>query len=117
MWEPFRRSLEQWVPKYRIIYDRFHILQHASQAADEVRRAEFFGKGGAARDLVRSKRWLLLTSWLSLDRGKRRHLNGLFALNQCTPNCVGSGYGETSRMLLDHLEAILNTAGRRYRWE
>ena len=82
MWEPFRQSLEQWVPECRIIYDKFHILQHASQAVDEVRRAEFFRKGGAARDLVRGKRWLLLTSWLNLDRGKRRQLNALFALNR-----------------------------------
>src|SRR6202041_1576817 len=82
MWEPFRQSLEQWVPECRIIYDKFHILQHASQAVDEVRRAEFFRKGGAARDLVRGKRWLLLTSLLNLDRGKRRQLNTLFALNR-----------------------------------
>jgi hypothetical protein len=39
-------------------------------------------KGGAARDLVRGKRWLLLSSWLNLDRGKRRQLNTLFALNR-----------------------------------
>ena len=82
MWKPFRQSLEQWVPECRIVYDKFHILQHASQAVDEVRRAEFFRKGGAARDLVRGKRWLLLTSWLNLDRGKRRQLNTLFALNR-----------------------------------
>jgi len=47
MWEPFRQSLEQWVPECRIVYDKFHILQHANQAVDEVRRAEFFRKGGA----------------------------------------------------------------------
>ena len=82
MWEPFRQSLEHWVPQCRIVYDKFHILQHAGQAVDEVRRAEFFRKGGAARDLVRGKRWLLLTSWLHLDRGKRRQLNALFALNR-----------------------------------
>jgi len=26
MWEPFRLSIEQWVPDCRIIYDKFHIL-------------------------------------------------------------------------------------------
>jgi transposase len=82
MWEPFRQSLEQWVPKCQIIYDKFHILQHASKAVDEVRRAEFFRKGGPARDLVRGKRWLLLSSWVNLDRSKRRQLNQLFALNR-----------------------------------
>jgi len=82
MWKPFRQSLEEWVPQCQIVYDKFHILQHASRAVDEVRRAEFFRKGGAARDLVRGKRWLLLSSWLHLDRGKRRQLNALFALNR-----------------------------------
>ena len=82
MWEPFRQSLEQWVPQCQIIYDKFHILQHASKAVDEVRRSEFFRKGGAARDIVRGKRWLLLSSWVNLDRSKRRQLNQLFGLNR-----------------------------------
>ena len=34
------------------------------------------------RDLVRGKRWLLLTSGLNLDRGQRRQLNTLFALHR-----------------------------------
>lgn len=49
---------------------------------DEVRRAEFFRKGGAERDIVRGKRWLLLTSWVNLDRSEQRQLNQLFALNR-----------------------------------
>ena len=82
MWKPFRQSLEQWVPQCQIIYDKFHILQHASRAVDEVRRAEFFRKGGRARDIVRGKRWLLLSSWVNLDRSKKRQLNQVFALNR-----------------------------------
>src|ERR1700736_4653573 len=46
MWEPFRLSIEQWAPNCRIIYDKFHIMQHANDAIDEVRRAEFFRRGG-----------------------------------------------------------------------
>jgi transposase len=41
MWEPFRLSIQQWAPRCRIDYDKFHIMQHANQAMDEVRRAEF----------------------------------------------------------------------------
>ena len=41
MWEPFRLSIEQWAPQCRIVYDKFHILQHANDAIDEVRKAEF----------------------------------------------------------------------------
>jgi hypothetical protein len=82
MWEPFRLSLEQHVPKAKIVYDKFHVMQHANAAVDEVRRAEFFRKGGKMRDVVKGKRWLLLTRWINLTPGKRQQLNQLFAMNR-----------------------------------
>ena len=82
MWEPYRLSIEQGAPQCQIIYDKFHIMQHANAAIDEVRRAEFFRKGGALRDLVKGQRWLLLSRWVNLDTGKKRQLNQLFALNR-----------------------------------
>ena len=66
MWEPFRLSMEQWVPGCRIVYDKFHILQHANDAVDEVRRAEFFRKGRKMRDVIKGKKWLLLSRWKNL---------------------------------------------------
>ena len=82
MWEPYRQSIEEWAPWCRIVYDKFHIMQHANRAVDEVRRAEFFRKGGRMRGLVKGKRWLLLTRWVNLTAGKRRQLNELFTLNR-----------------------------------
>ena len=82
MWEPFRQSIEQWAGNCRIVYDKFHIMQHAAAAVDEVRRAEFFRKGGAAREIVKGKRWLLLSRWVHLNPDKKRQLNELFALNR-----------------------------------
>jgi transposase len=49
---------------------------------DEVRRAEFFRKGGRMRGLVKGKRWLLLSRWVNLDSKKRQLLNELFRLNR-----------------------------------
>jgi transposase len=57
-------------------------MQHAGAAIDEVRRAEFFRKGGAARAVVKGKRWLLLSRWVHLNTHKKRQLNQLFALNR-----------------------------------
>ena len=82
MWEPFTTSILQWAPQCRIVYDKFHIMQHANRAVDEVRLAEFFRKGGTWRGLVKGKRWLLLTRWVHLDDGKRQLLNDLFRLNR-----------------------------------
>ena len=82
MWEPFRLSIQQWAPQCRIVYDKFHIMQHANDAVDEVRRAEFFRKGGNVRGLVKGKRWLLRSRWVNLTTGKQQELNELFALNR-----------------------------------
>ena len=82
MHEPFRQSLEEWVPHCSLIYDKFHIMQHANAAVTEVRRAEFFRQGGAMRELVKGKHWLLLTRWVNLSMGKKRMLKQLFGLNR-----------------------------------
>jgi transposase len=82
MWEPFRLSIEEWAPNCKIVYDKFHIMQHANAAVDEVRRAEFFRKSKELREVIKGKRWLLLSRWMNLDTDKRRLLNELFALNR-----------------------------------
>lgn len=82
MWQAFTTSITQWAPRCRIVYDKFHVMQHANHAVDEVRRAEFFRKGGHARQVVKGKRWLLLSRWIHLTPAKRQQLNALFALNR-----------------------------------
>ena len=82
MWEPFRLSIEAYAPNCKIVYDKFHVMQHANDALDEVRRAEFFRKGREGRDVVKGKRWLLLSRWENLSENKRGQLNELFTLNR-----------------------------------
>ena len=84
MWEPFTKSILQWAPQCRIVYDKFHVMQHANRAVDEVRRAEFFRQGNKMRGLVKGKRWLLLSRWVNLDSRKRQLLNDFFRLNRRT---------------------------------
>jgi transposase len=80
------KVLHQHSAQCKIVYDKFHIMQHANQAADEVRRAEFFRKGGAVREVVKGKRWLLLSRRVHLNTHKKRQLNTLFALNRRVMN-------------------------------
>ena len=82
MWEPFRLSIEQWAPGCKIIYDKFHVMGHANDAIEEVRRAEFFRKGAKMRGLIKGKRWLLLSRWKNLTSKKRGELNRLFQINR-----------------------------------
>jgi transposase len=82
MWEPFRLSIEQWAPQCKIVYDKFHIMQHANDAIDEVRRAEFFRQGKKKRGLIKGKKWLLLSRWKNLTAIQRGELNRLFQMNR-----------------------------------
>jgi transposase len=82
MWEPFTQSVRTHLPRARIVYDKFHVLRHVNDALDETRRAEFFRQGGAARAVLRGKRWLLLRAWGNLERGERQELKALLALNR-----------------------------------
>lgn len=82
MWEPFRLSIEQWAPGCKIVYDKFHIMQHANDAIDEVRKAEFFRQGRKKRDLIKGKKWLLMSRWKNLTPAHRGELNRLFELNR-----------------------------------
>lgn len=82
MWKAFTNSVHRHAPQAQIVYDKFHVMQHANRAVDEVRRAEFFRQGKTMREVVKGKRWLLLTRWLHLDGPKKQQLNQLFALNR-----------------------------------
>ena len=62
-------AITQWAPNCRIVYDKFHVLQHANKAIDEVRRAKFFRKGGRMRGVVKGKRWLS-SRWMNLGQSK-----------------------------------------------
>jgi transposase len=82
MWEPFRLSIERWVPQCAIVYDKFHVMGHANNAVDEVRRAEFFRQGKEKREVIKGKKWLLLSRWKNLTSERRGDLNELFRLNR-----------------------------------
>jgi transposase len=82
MWEPFRLSIEEWAPHCKIVYDKFHIMQHANDAIDEVRKAEFFRQGKEKRQIIKGKKWLLMSRWKNLTGANRGDLNRLFPINR-----------------------------------
>jgi transposase len=57
-------------------------MQHANDAIDEVRRAEFFRQGKLKRGLIKGKKWLLMSRWKNLTGIQRGELNRLFQLNR-----------------------------------
>ena len=82
MHRPYVNAVAQQLPTAEIVFDKFHVLQHASAALDEVRRQEFFRAGAVMRAYGRGKRWLLLRRWKTVRGSKRGELAQLFTANR-----------------------------------
>jgi len=82
MHHPYVNAVAEMLPKAEVVFDKFHVLQHAAAALDEVRRQEFFRAGKVMREYGRGKRWLLLRRWKTIRGSKRKELQALFAANR-----------------------------------
>jgi transposase len=82
MHRPYLNAVARVLPTATIVLDKFHVLQHAAAALDEVRRKEFFRAGAVMRRFGRGKRWLLLRRWKTVRGSKREELRALFAANR-----------------------------------
>jgi transposase len=82
MHRPYLNAVARVLPKATVVLDKFHVLQHAAAALNEVRRKEFFRAGPVMRQFGRGKRWLLLRRWKTVRGSKREELRALFGANR-----------------------------------
>jgi transposase len=82
MHRPYVNVVGEVLKQAEVVFDKFHVLQHASAALDAVRRQEFFRAGPVMREHGRGKRWLLLRRWKTVRGSKRAELQTLFAANR-----------------------------------
>ncbi len=75
-------SVKQHAPQAALVFDRFHIERHLTEAVNEVRKREFWRQGGRMRELVRGKKWLLLKRRSRIHWRHRRPLDELLRLNR-----------------------------------
>lgn len=60
MWAAFEASAREHAPQAAILYDKFHVYKHLSEAVDEVRRAEYARVAGEDRKFIKGQRYNLL---------------------------------------------------------
>jgi transposase len=82
MWRPFRNSLQNNAPEARIVFDKFHIMRHLSDALDEVRRSEYRRLAGKDRSYIKGSRYVLLSNRENLSVDGRRALQKLLSANR-----------------------------------
>ena len=84
MWPAFRNATlkEGNAPQATILYDKFHILRHLSEAMDKVRKREYRRLSGKDRRFIKGQRYTLLSHWGNLTADGRAALKLLFQANK-----------------------------------
>lgn len=94
MWDPYIAATRESVPEgmSKIVFDRFHVMQHLNRAADDVRRAEQRELRKRGED-TRLKR-LAGTRYLWLRGVKKRSESDTSLSSQCVvPAKVARAWG------------------------
>ena len=77
MWPPFEAAIGTCLPQARIVYDPFHVVSHANEALDQVRRAEQRHRLAQGDETLTGSRPLWLHGFERLDRRRRQELRAL----------------------------------------
>jgi transposase len=84
MWPAFRTSTlkPDHAPQASILYDKFHVLRHLSEAMDKVRKSEYARLSGEDRRFIKGHRYTLLSHWENLSLEGKKALQLLFKANR-----------------------------------
>jgi transposase len=82
MWKPFRHSTERHAPQVAIVFDKFHVLRHLSEALDAVRKQEYARLEGKSRTFIKGQKYALLSNAENLTGDAKANLKKLLKANQ-----------------------------------
>jgi transposase len=82
MWKPFRNSTRRNAPQAAILFDKFHVLRHLSDALDTVRKSEYGRLSGKHRRFIKGQKYALLSHPQNLQGPARKNLKLLLAANK-----------------------------------
>jgi transposase len=82
MWKPFRNATQTHAPQAAILFDKFHVLRHLSEALDKVRKQEYGRLDGAKRRFIKGQKYALLSHPQNLTGDARTNLKLLLKANK-----------------------------------
>jgi transposase len=82
MWKAFRTSTQAKAPQAAILFDKFHVLRHLSDALDTVRKQEYARLTGKRRTFIKGQKYALLSHPQNLSGDARKNLKLLLGANQ-----------------------------------
>lgn len=82
MWKAFGNSTRRNAPAAKILFDKFHVLRHLSEALDRVRKSEYKRLSGKDRRFIKGQKYTLLAHRANLTLEGRQGLKLLLAANK-----------------------------------
>lgn len=82
MWKAFRNSTTKNAPQAAILFDKFHVLRHLSEALDKIRKQEYARLSGKDRKYIKGQKYTLLAHRQNLSGDARKNLKRLLAANK-----------------------------------
>ena len=84
MWKAFRHSTLKagHAPQASIVFDKFHVIRHLSEALDKVRTSEYARLTGEDRRFIKGQKYTLLSRRENLTTTGRRSLKTLLKANK-----------------------------------
>ena len=81
MWQAYLKAVRHHAPHARVLFDRFHLVQHLNRAVDEVRRSEMRRLSSQEKTSFKRTRFLLLKNPWNLRTEERERLSTLVRWN------------------------------------
>lgn len=89
MRKPFRNAAIKRAPQAALLYGRFHVMRHLSDALDKVRKAGYARLSGKERRGIKGQQQVLLSNHENLTLDGRKSLKTLLAAGKRLPTaCV-----------------------------
>ena len=107
----YQKGVRETCRNAQVVFDKFHVIAHASQAVDEVRRAEIRLGGAGVWEALRRSQWLWRKNPENLTEHEQARLAKIDQKNLCTAKAY------QMRLVLQDIyrSATATEAGRRFR--
>ncbi len=82
MWKAFEKSAKKHVSGASILYDKFHVMRHVSDALDKVRKSEYYAASEKDRKFIKGQKYTLLSAKANLSIDGKSALKKLLSVNK-----------------------------------
>jgi len=102
MWDPYIAATTAYIPDAhkKIVFDRFHVMQHVLRAVDSVRKQEHRDLSGQGNTILKGTRYLWLWSRENIPAWRREEFEALRA--QDLKVCRATAIKENLRHMWDY---------------